>query len=104
MSDNTKHERFTAQSTATVQTEKAARYMKAMINHFGRKTDAAYEGNRGYVEFGFGRCEIEAQDEALSFQLKGAGNQGLDQLKWMVDKHITRFSQNEIATLNWQAH
>ena len=43
------------QTKATVQTEKADRYMKALINHFSRKVNAAYSGNAGYVECGFGR-------------------------------------------------
>ena len=77
--------------------------MKAMINHFGRKTNAAYEADSGYVEFGFGRCDIEAQDETLSFSLNGTGEEGLNSLKWMVDKHISRFSQNEISALTWQS-
>ena len=90
-------------ATATVQTKKAHRYMKAMINHFGRKTNAAYEADSGYVEFGFGRCDIEAQDESLSFRLNGTDEEGLNSLKWMVDKHISRFSQNEISALTWQS-
>ena len=89
-------------ATATVQTKKAQRYMKAMVNHFGQKTTAAYEADSGYVEFGFGRCDIEAQSDTLSFRLNSSGNEGLDRLKWMVDKHITRFSQNEISALTWQ--
>ncbi len=89
-------------ATATVQTTKAQRYMKAMVNHFGQKTTAAYEADSGYVEFGFGRCDIEAKSDALSFQLNGSDHDGLDKLKWIVDKHITRFSQNEIAALTWQ--
>ncbi len=90
-------------ATATVQTKKAQRYMKAMVNHFSQKTTAAYEADSGYVEFGFGRCDIQAQSETLSFQVTGAGSADLDRLKWMVDKHITRFSQNEITALTWQS-
>ena len=90
-------------ATATVQTKKAQRYMKAMVNHFSQKTTAAYEDDSGYVEFGFGRCDIEAQSETLSFRLNGRGQKDLDMLKWMVDKHLIRFSQNEISALTWQS-
>ena len=91
------------QATATVQTKKADRYMKAMINHFSQKTTAAYEADSGYVEFGFGRCDMQAQNETLSFQLNGHDHKDLDMLKYMVEKHLTRFSQNEIAALTWQS-
>ncbi len=90
-------------ATATVQTKKAQRYMKALVNHFGSKTNAAYEADSGYVEFGFGRCDIEAKSETLSFHLKSSRNEELDKLKWIVDKHLTRFSQNEIDPLTWQS-
>ena len=78
--------------------------MKAMINHFGRKTNAAYEADKGYVDFGFGRCDMQADESALSFQLNSTSAEGIERLKWMIDKHITRFSQDEIAELNWQVH
>ncbi len=89
-------------ATTTIQTEKASRYMKALVNHFGRKTDAGYEADKGYVEFGFGRCDIQAAESTLSFQLKSTGAEELDRLKWIVSKHLTRFSQDEITELAWQ--
>ena len=90
------------QSTTTIQTEKAPRYMKALVNHFGRKTKAAYAGDSGYIEFAFGRCDIQSHAETLSFTLNSPGHEELEQLKMVVDKHLTRFSQNEIAGLEWQ--
>lgn len=89
-------------STSTVQTEKAPRYMKALVNHFGRKTKAVYEENSGYIEFPFGRCDIQADAETLSFVLNSAGHEELEQLKMVIDKHLARFSQNEIVALEWQ--
>ncbi|MFK7804783.1 MAG: DUF2218 domain-containing protein [Anaerolineae bacterium] len=91
------------ESTTKIQTEKAPRYMKALVNHFSRKADAAYEGDSGYIEFAFGRCEIQTDAETLSFTLNSPGQEELDRLKVVVDKHLARFSQNEIAGLEWQA-
>lgn len=92
----------TMKATSTVQTEKAYRYMKALVNHFSRKTNAAYEADSGYIEFDFGRCDIQAQDDTLAFELSSSEQDDLNKLKFVVDKHLTRFSQNEIATLTWQ--
>ncbi len=91
------------QATSTVQTEKAPRYMKALVNHFSKKANAAYEADQGYIEFAFGRCDIHAQDEMLSFQLASGSEPELQQLKWVVEKHLVRFSQNDIPKLNWQS-
>ena len=91
------------QSTTTIQTEKAPRYMKALVNHFGRKTKADYEGNNGFIEFAFGRCDIQTHAATLSFTLNSPGHEELEQLKMVVDKHLARFSQDEIVGLEWQA-
>ena len=91
------------QATATVQTEKAPRYMKALVNHFGRKASAAYEGSSGYIEFAFGRCDIQSDDDKLSFTLDSPGHEELERLKMVVDKHLIRFSQDEIVGLEWEA-
>ena len=90
-------------STSTVQTGKAPRYMKALVNHFSRKADAAYDGDSGYIEFEFGRCDIQAQPDKLSFTLNSPGEAELERLKMVVDKHLVRFSQDEITGLEWQA-
>ena len=89
------------QAISTVKTEKAPRYMKALVNHFSRKADAAYEGDSGHIEFAFGRCDIQAQSDTLSFTLNSPGQEELDRLKMVIDKHLVRFSQDDITGLEW---
>ena len=91
------------QAKSIVKTEKAPRYMKALVNHFSRKADAAYTGDSGYIKFAFGRCDIEAQPDTLSFTVNGPGQEELERLKMVVDKHLVRFSQNDIMGLEWDA-
>lgn len=88
---------------ATVSTKKGARYMKALVNHFGRKIDATYEGNHGQISFGFGRCEIEAQSDAMIFVAESDTQPNLDQLQGIISSHLKRFTQDEVETLNWSA-
>lgn len=86
---------------ATVSTEKGARYMKALVNHFSRKIDASYEGDRGSISFGFGRCEIEAQTDSLIFVADSDNQSNLNRLEGVIDSHLRRFMQDEEVTLNW---
>ena len=90
-------------SKATVSTEKGARYMKALINHFSRKIDASYEGEHGQISFGFGRCDIEALSDSLAFVAESASQPELDQLEGVINSHLKRFTQDEIVTLDWKA-
>lgn len=92
---------MTMQAQATVKTEKAGRYMKALVNHFSSKVDAAYSANTGYVELGFGRCDIAASESNLTFQLTTNTADDLTHLKRFIGNHLTRFSQNEIDNLTW---
>jgi hypothetical protein len=53
---------------ATIETIKTERLMKALCNHFSRKITAHYEGDKGTIEFGDGKCELTATASALTFK------------------------------------
>ncbi len=88
---------------ATVSTKKGARYMKALVNHFSRKIEASYEGDRGSISFDFGRCEIEALSDSLVFVVESGTQPELDQLKGVISSHLKRFTQDEVVTLDWKS-
>ena len=89
---------------ATIQTDKAERLMKALCNHFARKIPAKYEGDKGYIEFGDGKCEITATSSTLKFQAEAESTDGLDHVKRAVVKHLSRFSPEENFQFNWKDH
>ena len=41
---------------AAIETDKAERLLKALCNHFARKRTVGYEGNKGFFDFGDGKC------------------------------------------------
>lgn len=89
------------ETTATVQTEKARRYMKALVNHFNRKVTAVYTNDSGYIKFGFGRCDIQATDDTLTFQATSSEADDLNRLQGVISSHLARFTQSEIPDLTW---
>ncbi len=88
-------------TTATVQTDKARRYMKALVNHFNRKVSAEYSEDSGYIAFGFGRCDIQANDDTLTFQATSSDADNLNRLQGVISSHLARFTQSEIPDLTW---
>ena len=88
-------------ANANFQTDKAARYMKALCNHFGRKIEAKYEDNEGWIDFPFGRCDLRADNDGLSIRVEGHDTPTLLQLKRVVGSHLERFTQNELVSLDW---
>lgn len=87
---------------AALETDKAERLMKALCNHFARKITARYEGNKGYIEFGDGKCEITATSSTLTFQAEAEDVDGLDHVKRAVVKHLQRFTNGEDVQFDWK--
>jgi len=87
---------------AVIETDKAERLMKALCNHFAQKTTAWYEGDKGDIEFGDGKCEITATSSMLKFQAEADTADGLDHVKQAVDKHLLRFTPEDNFQLNWR--
>ena len=85
----------------TIETDKAERLMKALCNHFARKRTARYEGNKGYIEFGDGKCEITATSSTLEFQVESDTADGLEHVKRAVTKHLLHFTPEEDLQINW---
>ncbi len=87
---------------ATIETDKAERLMKALCNHFARKITARYEGDKGYIQFGDGKCEITATSSTLIFQAEADNADGLDHVKRAVVKHLQCFTPEEDIQINWK--
>jgi len=87
---------------ATIETDKAKRLMKALCNHFARKITAKYEGNKGYLEFGDGKCELTATSSTLKFQVEADNADGLEHMKRAVVKHLQRFIPGEDIQIIWK--
>jgi uncharacterized protein len=86
---------------ATIETNKAERLMKALCNHFARKITARYEGDKGYIDFGDGKCEIIATPGMLKFQAEADTADGLDHVKRTISKHLSRFAPEDNFQFNW---
>ncbi len=88
---------------ATIETNKAERLMKALCNHFARKINAHYEGNKGYIEFvGMGKCEITATASSLTLQVDAENEDNLSRLKQVVADHLLRFMPGETIQISWK--
>jgi len=88
---------------ATINTNRADRLMKALCNHFTRKIAARYEGYKGYIEFGDGKCEVIATSSTLEFKAEADTVEGLEHVKRAVVKHLLRFSPKDNFQVDWKA-
>ena len=86
---------------ATVPTQKAARYLKALCNHFDRKATASYDDVNGRVQFPFGECTLQAQADALQITVVAESETMLARTKHVVADHLVRFGHKEELQVNW---
>jgi uncharacterized protein len=87
---------------AAIETNKAERLMKALCNHFAHKITARYEGNKGYIEFGDGKCEITTTSSRLTFQAEAENADGLEHVKRAVANHLLHFTPEEDIQFIWE--
>jgi uncharacterized protein len=87
---------------ATIETTKAERLMKALCNHFARKITARYEGDKGYIEFGDGKCEITAASDTLTLQVEAENADNLARVERVVVEHLLRFAPEDNFQISWR--
>jgi predicted peptidase len=87
---------------ATIETDKAERLMKALCNHFARKITARYEGDKGYIEFRDGKCEMTATSSALTLQVEAENAESLSRVECVVVDHLLRFTPRENIQISWK--
>lgn len=89
-------------TTASFETQRAGRYLKALCHHFGRKVDAACDETAGWVQFPFGRCDMTADDQRLEFSASAKDQRHLAQVTKIVTSHLERFAFREDPRLDWR--
>lgn len=87
---------------ATIETSKADRLMKALCNHFARKITSTYQDDKGYIEFGDGKCEIIATSSAMVLQVSAESAESLARVEHVVGEHLLRFTPDDEIEIKWQ--
>ena len=88
---------------ATIETDKAERLMKALCNHFARKTTAGYEGDHGHIQFRDGRCDLTATASTLTLQLEADNPESMARVERVAVDHLLRFAADDNLQISWQA-
>lgn len=53
-------------SRADVATDKPVPYMRQLCKHFGHKLAASFDDDSGYIQFEYGRCELQTDEAAFA--------------------------------------
>ncbi|WP_035753217.1 DUF2218 domain-containing protein [Parafrankia discariae] len=91
----------TLEAHATVKTQAAARYVKQLASHLGRRTEPV-EGPEGTsLLLGGGRCLLVATEETLILRASAPTSGDLERVKNVVGAHLERFGRRDDLTVHW---
>src|SRR5215469_14140941 len=105
---------------AHVQTEHPDRYLVQLCRHAQQvhrlrhrpshgRADAQppkvehveWSGTRGTVDFGWGRCTMQASGKLLTLRAEAADEEGLQRVQDIVTQDIERFGSRDHLTVSW---
>lgn len=92
----------TMTTRAEVATAKPVPYMRQLCKHFGHKTDAAFDDDSGYIQFDFGRCDLQARDGQLELVVSAADAEALERMERVIGSHLERFGRRDELSVAWQ--
>jgi uncharacterized protein len=88
-------------SHAAVATAKPVPYMRQLCKHFGHKIDASFGDDSGYIQFEYGRCELQTADGELLLTVTSADAEADERLRHVVGSHLERFGRRDELVVTW---
>ena len=99
---------FPLASTASVPTQRAARYGKQLVSHMGHKITGSWdeEAGSGYLLFDregpvLGRFDVIASASDLRLELRTEPERA-DRLEFIVGIHLARFGARDSLAISWE--
>ena len=99
---------FPLTSTASVPTERAARYGKQLVSHMGHKITGSWDeaAVSGYLLFDregpvLGRVDVIASTSDLRLELRTEPERA-DRLEFIVGIHLARFGARDSLAISWE--
>jgi hypothetical protein len=87
---------------AAVDTDKPVPYMRQLCKHFGHRLEADLGDDSGYIQFGAGRCDLDAgHDHTLRLTVTGDSEDEANRLCQVVGSHLERFGRRDGLTVTW---
>jgi hypothetical protein len=84
-----------------VATDKPVAYMRQLCKHFGHKVDASFGDDSGYIQFEFGRCELDTSDRTLKLEVSANDAESHQRMERVIGSHLERFGRRDELSVTW---
>jgi hypothetical protein len=88
-------------SHGTAATDRPARYLKQLVQHFGNKIETELTETHGVIKFPFGTAELFAEPGTLVARATAEDAENLERLRNVVASHAERFGVKDNLTFEW---
>lgn len=89
-------------TAAKVATAHGLAYTKRLCRHFAHKIPVEVEGSRGTLQFQFGLCTIDNDDEHMHIRIEVPDADLLDRAEDVVARHLIRMANKDEPVVVWQ--
>jgi hypothetical protein len=94
---------------ANVQTTQASEWLAELCRQFQERAaghpelgiEVAWSETRGSVDFGWGRCTLQAGPDALNLRIEADQADDIDGLQELLTRHIEHLASGEQAAVVW---
>ena len=86
---------------STVKTAFANAYLKRLCRHFAHKIPASVDGDSGEIEFPFGLCKIETDENEMRIRIEVGDPKDLDRAEKVLADHLIRMANRDDPIVEW---
>jgi len=92
------------QTTASVATTNASRYLQQLCKHFGHKIETRFDESSGTCLFPTGTVGLAAHDDRLVITVTADDEEALARWREVIWSHLVRFAfREDLAAPDWTA-
>lgn len=93
------------ETTATVQTENARKYIAQLCKHFVHKVDVSHSDGHGECRFVCGTAIMRVDGDMLRISVTALDEAQLKETQEVIESHLVRFAfREELQPLEWKSH
>lgn len=92
------------ETTATLETPHAAKYIAQLCKHFAHKVDVTHSDGHGECRFVCGTAIMDANETSLLIRVSATDEDQSAETQDVIERHLVRFAfREELKPLKWQA-
>ena len=88
-------------STSIIRSDRASSYLQQLCKHFSHRIEVEFDAEHGRISFDFGRCELAAENDALTLSASADDQEALQRVENVVGSHLERFAFREKLEIAW---